>query len=129
MTTRHAPSVPHKRKVPVGVALTELNQRPTTFNNHNRLDDDLSSTTSGAGGGLSAARQITHTGILSSISDTNLHGMSKKASGKDKDGEKDKRAESEKEGKREKDLIPDTIIGAGVDIKGTMAFKRYYILR
>ena len=49
--------------------------------------------------------------------------------GKDKDGEKDRRAESEKEGKREKDLIPDTIIGAGVDIKGTMAFKRYCILR
>ena len=124
MTTRHAPSVPHKRKMPVGVALSELNQKPTTFNNHNRLDDDLSSTTSGAGGGLSAARQISHNGLFSSVSDTNLHGMSKKSTSKDKDSEKDKRAESEKELRREKDLIPDSIIGAGVDIKGTMAFKR-----
>ena len=123
MTTRQSPSVPHKRKVPIGAPLGEYNQRPTTFNNHNRLDDDLSSII-GAGGGLNAARQISHTGLFSSISDSNLHGLGKKTPSKDKDSEKDRRAESEKEVKREKDLIPDSIIGAGVDIKGTMAFKR-----
>lgn len=101
---RQPPPVPPRRKVPVGVTVNDYNTRRAA-----NLDDDSDNVVvvaGGGGGGLNAARQI------SSSHDPNLtHGKKNLQRGNSFHD-------------YEKSNTPDSVIGAGVDIKGTMAFKR-----
>ena len=104
---RQPPPVPPRRKVPIGITLNEYNQNQK--HSDNRRDDDVnSSVVSGAGGGLKAARQISQNVLLTSRSEPNIVAQEMKKNGD----------------RNEKESIPDSIIGVGVEIKGTVAFKR-----
>lgn len=100
---RQPPPVPPRRKIPVGITLNEYRSRQNTFDGDNNLD--LSTNHKGCGGGLRAARQITHSGFVGCQLDPHLAISVHKGSVMDG---------------------PESTIGAGVEINGTMQFKRCY---
>ena len=130
-STRQPPPVPPRRKVPVGLTVNEYNQKRSAERSANSAgsasnaersngefsrEDDMS--VGGVGGGLNAARKISQNSqnMLYSQSESNI-------SNKNMNTPKDQinRSSSNDDEIRN---VPDSVIGAGVDIKGTMAFKR-----
>ena len=102
---RQPPPVPPRRKVPVGLTLNDYKSKQTEDDEGVGRGSDLFNNQMGGGGGLKAARQISNVGTLSSQSDPHLSSLLVRDS--------------------LKDSAPESTIGAGVEIKGTMQFKRY----
>lgn len=99
---RQPPPVPPRRKIPVGITLNDYKSRLSSFESENH--PDLLINQKGCGGGLRAARQITHSGFLRSHLDPHLTIFV----------HKDPLVDG-----------PESTIGAGVEINGTMQFKRF----
>lgn len=104
MSTRPPPPVPPRRKVPVGITLNDYRSKVNEEYDGEVHDSDLFNNQMGGGGGLKAARQISSTGFLASQSDPHLSSLILRDSF---------------------NTAPESTIGAGVEIKGTMQFKRY----
>ena len=102
---RQPPPVPPRRKVPVGVTLNDYKSKQTEYDEGVGRAGDSFNNQMGGGGGLKAARQISNVGTLSSQSDPILSSLLVRDS--------------------LKDSVPESTIGAGVEIKGTMQFKRF----
>jgi hypothetical protein len=103
MSIRPPPPVPPRRKVPVGLTLNDYRSKATEECDGEGHDTDLFNNQMGGGGGLKAARQISSTGLLASQSDPHLSSLILRDSF---------------------NTAPESTIGAGVEIKGTMQFKR-----
>ena len=99
---RQPPPVPPRRKIPVGITLNDYKSRQ---NNNVECENnpDLPVNQKGCGGGLRAARQITHSGFVGDHLDPHLTIFVHKDPLMDG---------------------PESTIGAGVEINGTMQFKR-----
>lgn len=108
MNIRPPPPVPPRRKVPVGLTLNDYRSKANEECDGEGHDSDLFSNQMGGGGGLKAARQISSTGLLASQSDPHLSSLILRDS---------------------LNTAPESTIGAGVEIKGTMQFKRYNQIR
>ena len=102
---RQPPPVPPRRKVPVGLTLNDYKSKQTEDDEGVSRAGDLFNNQMGGGGGLKAARQISNVGTLSSQSDPHLSSLLVRDC--------------------LKDSAPESTIGAGVEIKGTMQFKRF----